>query len=335
MPTSRWRRFSLRALLLLVTLAAIFLGWFAWRLKTARIQDASAEAIVQAGGQVAYSNQFDGHVSRLTPYQPKTNFLGTWSQKLVGGDPTRKMVSVTLMDDDSAAAITKYNLRDLKIVRFSGGASITDAAVAHLANCPELQVLYLERANITDRALESIGRHKKLEELWLANTPVTDAILPGLRELPALRVLDIRGTAISNEGMKQVAALPAVWLLYLDSDRVTDEGIRQLHASQSIHSVWLGEQSSANLDLANIAAIPNLEALTLTGSLITDDHVAALKGNPKIKDLKFQSCTRLTDASLDIAATLPNLRSLGTQRTPFTAPALQQFKFQRPNCTVR
>ena len=52
---------------------------------------------------------------------------------------------------------------------------------------------------------------------------------------------------VPREGMKQVADLPAVWLLYLDSNRVTDEGIRHLHASRSIHSLWLGEQSSANL----------------------------------------------------------------------------------------
>jgi len=332
MPSTHWRQFSLRALLILVTLAAVFMGYFAWRLRIARIHDAAAEAIARAGGEVAYSDQFYGGVSRLTPYQPKTNFLGFWCSKLFGGDPTRKMVSVKLFDDESATIIAKYNLRDLKIVSFAGGASITDAALAQLAVCDKLQVLYLERANVTDHGLETIGRHRRLEELWMANTPVTDAILPRLQELPALRCLDLRSTAITDEGMKQVAALPTMWLLYFDSDRITDDGIRQLHASQSSQALWLGEKSSAVLDLANVAAIPNFEQLTLNGSMITDDRIAALKGSLKIKRLQLQTCTRLTDESLQTLATLPNLESLGIRGTPFTAPALTEFKSKRPDC---
>lgn len=333
-PGRYWRQFSLRVLIAVVTVAALILAWFNWRLNKARVQYAAAEAIVHAGGEVAYSNQFDGQVSRLTPYPPATNSLGEWSRRLFGGDPTRKMVSVTLFDDKSTAFISQYGLNDLKIIRLNGGASITDASLPHLANCRQLQVLYLERAGITDQALAAIDRHPLLEELWLANTSVTDAVVPRLVELPGLRVLDIRRTAISDAGMQQIAKFPWLSLLYLDNDFITDEGLRHLDSSPNLNSLWLVERSAAKLDLALAATIPPLESLTLTGSLITDDRVAALQSNAKILHLKFQSCTKLTDQSLQTAATLPNLKSLGIQGTPFTPAALQQFKTQLPGCHV-
>jgi len=331
---SFWRQFSLRGLLILVTLAAVFLGWFAWRLRMARVQDAAAESIVRAGGEVAYSDQFYGGVSRLTPRHRQANMLGDISRRLLGGDPTRKLVSVRLIDDESAALVAKYDLRDLTIVRLDGGKAITDAALAHLANCEQLRVLYLEDGNLTDRGIEGIGQHSKLEELWLCNTQITDAALDYLIELPVLRVLDIRGTVISDEGLKRIAAMPNLRMLYLDSATVTDSGIQSLHASKRLMGLWLGDLSSANLDLVAIAAIPQLEQIYLKGPLITDDRLAVLKNNTKIQRLNVQRCTGLTDESLKTLATMPNLKSLGIISTPFTAQGIGQFKSDRPDCNV-
>src|SRR5438552_518370 len=83
----RWRQFSLRGLLVFMTVAAGAFAWFAWRLQRARIQDEAADAIVRAGGEVAYANQFYGGVSRLTPYSPRSSLLGGLSQRVFGADP--------------------------------------------------------------------------------------------------------------------------------------------------------------------------------------------------------------------------------------------------------
>lgn len=65
-----------------------------------------------------------------------------------------------------------------------------------------------------------------------------------------------------------------------------------------------------------------------------NEQAKAAVDNVKIQHLKFQSCTKLTDKSLQTAATLPNLKSLGIQGTPVTPAALKQFKTQRPDCQV-
>lgn len=319
-PRRYWRQFSLRGLIAVVTVAALLLAWFTWRLNKARVQDAAAEAIVHAGGMVVYES--------------KTNFLGEWSRRLFGGDPTRKLVDVSLFDDKSAAFVSQYGLNDLQIIRLIGGASVTDASLPHLVKCSQLQVLYLTGANVTDQGLTAIGRHPLLVELWLANTAVSDAILPKLAELRALHVLDIQDTAITDAGMQQIATLPALRILFLDSDRITNEGLRHLGSSPNLNSLVLAERSAAKFDLALTATIPKLDSLTLTGSLVTDDRVAALQNSTKIQRLIFKSCTKLTDKSLQTAATLPNLKFLGNTFTPFTPAALQQFKTQRPDCHV-
>src|SRR3990172_5004885 len=100
---TRWKQFSLRGLLLFITLAAVLFGWCGWRLQRVGIEEDAADAIVQAGGEVAYSNQFDGQVSRLTPHAAHTSQIGAWSQKLLGANLLRRMVSVKLVDDESLA----------------------------------------------------------------------------------------------------------------------------------------------------------------------------------------------------------------------------------------
>jgi hypothetical protein len=329
-----WRQFSLRGLLILVSAAALFLGWFAWRMRAARIQDAAAEEIVRAGGEVAYSDQFYGGVSRLTPYPSQPRLVGDLLRRLFGSDPTRKLVSVKLFNSDSIALISENGLHDLRIVRFEGGASITDEALPHLAECRELRVLYLDGANVTDQGLASLKSFQRLEELWLGNTRVSDASMAMLANLPALNCLDLCNTPVTDEGLKQVARMPALTRLDLDGDLITDEGIRHLQKSQSLWLLWLGERASANLDLAVAATIPPLESLTLTGSLVTDERVERLKDNASIRDLKFQQCAKLTDKSLEIAATMPNLKTLGALSSPFSPQAVADFKAARPKCHV-
>jgi len=329
-----WRQFSLRGLLVLVSAAAVFLAWFAWRLREARVQDTAAEEIVRAGGEVAYSDQFYGGVSRLTPYAPKPRFVGDLLRRMFGGDPTRKLVSVKLFNNESAALISKNGLHDLRIVRLEGGASITDEALPHLAKCKELRVLYLDGAAITDQGLVPIGNLRKLEELWLENTRVSDSTMALLAHLPALNCLDLCNTAVTDKGLKEIALMPALTRLDLDGDRITDDGVRHLQSSRSLWLLWLGELASANLDLAVAADIPPLESLTLTGSLITDERVERLKNNVSIRDLKFQQCAKLTDKSLETVATMPNLTTLGALSSPFSPQAIADFKAAKPNCRV-
>lgn len=334
-PKKRWSQFSLRGLLVLVTLLAALSSWFIWRLERARFEVQAAEAIVRAGGKIAYSDQFYGGVSRLTPYPPKTTWIGSWSQRILGVDPFRKIVSITLYDDESISLLSKYSLTGLEIISLDGGAlNITDEGLSHIRGCKKLRVLNLEISDVTDDGLANIRDCTRLEELWLCNTRVSNVGLQRIARLPSLSVLDIRETQISDDGLKVIAKMPALSLLYLDSVALTDEGLKNLHLSTSLHGLWLGEQSSAQFDLGTLAGFSALDSLTLTGSLVTDDRLMPLASNTRIAHLKLQGCTRLTDESLSILAKMHSLQSVGLSSTPFSPSAATEFKAKKQNCTI-
>ena len=333
-PTTRWRQFSLRGLLLLITLASVLLAWCGWRLQRVRIESKAADAIVEAGGEVAYANQFDGRVSRMTPYPAHTSKIGAWLQQLLGVNPLQRMVSVKLVDDTSLALVSKYSLTGLEIVRLEG-SQITDAGLAHIRDCTQVRVLSLDGARVSDGGLDNIRRYKQLEELWLNNTLVSEAGIKKIAHLDSLWALDIRGTSISDEGLTQIASMRGISTLYLNSNTLSDDGLKNLRALPNLHCLLLGDQLSARFDVVCLSEFPVLNELCLEGASVKDATLKPLAGNKKIETLRLHSCTGLTDQSLSIIATMPRLRHLNLARTPFSAQALTQFRTEHPNCTIR
>ena len=84
-PKRRWFRFSLRALLVLVTLTCVWLGL---KVNAARRQKEAVDAILKVGGEVVYDYQMfpEGHAreflldSNAAPSEP------AWLRKLFGVD---------------------------------------------------------------------------------------------------------------------------------------------------------------------------------------------------------------------------------------------------------
>jgi hypothetical protein len=334
-PRSRWRQISLRGLLLLVTAACIFCGWFAWRLQLGRRRDRAVEEIIEAGGKVAYASQFYGGVSRLTPYDFKPSLIGNVCIRLFGTDPFQRLVSVRLPTDESFSTISQYKLHDIEIVEtWNGDTSVTDAGLIHLRECQRLKVLSLDNSGVTDRGLDNILGCEQLEELWLRNSQVTEQGIKKLVGLKNLFQLDISSTLINDDGLKVVASLPALSSLDLDGDLLTTEGLKNLRAAPHLWSLWLGDQLSAKFDLSVLADLPELEQLTLCGSVITDDRIERLAGNPKLKHIHLQYCTSLTDESLKSLAKIPNFNGLQITRSPFTVQGISDFKAAKPKCGV-
>ncbi len=53
-PRRRWLRFSLRTLLIVVTVLAVPLGWVGWRRQQVRREQATITWVKEAGGYVVY-----------------------------------------------------------------------------------------------------------------------------------------------------------------------------------------------------------------------------------------------------------------------------------------
>jgi hypothetical protein len=211
----RWFRlqFSLRALLLLMTLVCLICGaWLnrAIRQRTAvrrfyELTDARGET--QGESPVTMTYRYQGKNEYYKPIVPK------WQHPLrdaIGEEAFGEVTGVQLMDtavvdDDlrhlaSVPTIEYINLRNTKI---------TNAGLVHLRVCPKLKMLTFDGMPITDAGLAELSRHQDLESLSLSGTKITDAGLDHLAKLPKLKELWLRNTAITDAGYKQLqAALP-------------------------------------------------------------------------------------------------------------------------------
>jgi len=212
----RWFRlqFSLRALLLLMTLVCIVCGaWLnrAIRQRTAvrRFYELTGARVTEHRGDipVTMSYRYQGKNEYYKPIVPK------WLHPLrdaIGEEAFGEVTGVQLM----RTAVTDDDLRLLAAVPTIeyvnlNGTQVTDAGLVHLRACPKLNMLQFDGMPITDAGIAELTRHQSLASLSLSGTKITDAALEHLAKLPKLKELWLRNTAITDAGYKRLqAALP-------------------------------------------------------------------------------------------------------------------------------
>ena len=163
-PRRRWYQFTLRTLLVVVTLAGCGFAWLGIKVRNARQQQAEVAAVARAGGSVIYDYQFvvpGNAIAGVTPPGP------VWLHRLLGDDCFQTVVEVNLsnqfFDDDDLAQIG--NLPSLKVLRLDG-TMVTDDGLEHLQGLTKLEELWLDRTQVTDvglRHLQGLARLKRIQ----------------------------------------------------------------------------------------------------------------------------------------------------------------------------
>jgi Leucine-rich repeat (LRR) protein len=86
---------------------------------------------------------------------------------------------------------------------------LSDAALARLAKCTELEQLRIASPRFTNEGVALLAEMPKLKYLHLIDSPLTDEALPHLKKLTGLSSLYLDGTEISLNGMRELSeALP-------------------------------------------------------------------------------------------------------------------------------
>ena len=90
---------------------------------------------------------------------------------------------------------------------------ITDAALTHVRELPNLKELGLRNCQITDAGLANLEPLHKLNYLILDGTKITDAGLARVRNLNGLRYLSLINTRVSDAGLENLKGLgkPRTW----------------------------------------------------------------------------------------------------------------------------
>jgi len=211
-----WLRFSLRSLVLLLTIACIGLAVV---FNQCRRQRRAVEAIVKAGGSVDFVKQGE------SPPPPKP----AWLRSIVGEELFRTPVRVVIK-----------------------GEGIDDALLAeHLRGVRGAKILIIKSDLVTDKAMSNIGELRKLNWLVIDCVQITDKGLASLPSIDEFEVFVLKCPRVTDAGMTHVAALKKVDTLVLECQLLTPNGIRRLKGLAGVRE-FQSMRDAQNQDAARV-----------------------------------------------------------------------------------
>jgi Leucine-rich repeat (LRR) protein len=254
------------------------------------------------------------HLPNLTSLSlSNTNVAGASLESLESRPKiTHLNVSGTAVTDESCRGIAKMTA--LSEVDLSG-TSITDAGLQHLSRLQELTALRLNKTAIRGAAFTEFGKLPKLTFLDVSSTLCGNDLSYLLSRTPQLEVLRLNDTAVSDAGISALRGHANLTELDLSGTSITDRGLGDIHLLLSLRTLVLRKTQLTGEGFKDLIA-PQLEALNLQQTSLTDDAIAHLSQFPKLYSLDL-SGTAITDRALRHLSGMPleHLSIIGTQIT--------------------
>ena len=244
----RWRfQFSIRSLLVMTVAVALSFSWLAVERRQAKLQEETANALLQTGGEVWYDYELDSSDARkLGPQQLPSP---VWLRNLLG---------VNFLADVAGATV------------FAEPHATDDGLERVVRGLPKIRCLYLASNEVTSRGLACLEDLPQLKYLVLDGTTVTDAGMRHITKLSLLRNVSLTGTAITDAGLEDIKRLRQLEYLHLDNTRITDAGLAHLEALSKLQGLVVDRTGITDLGLLHLRALPGLTRLKLQGTKVSD-----------------------------------------------------------------
>jgi hypothetical protein len=263
LPRGGLLRFSLRSLLVVVTLLAVGLGVFVYWREAKRREAVAGDWVLNHGGSIAEFNSREAANPSL------------WVrclERLLPEQCLRTVYFVDFLDDPKDADLEILrDLPNLKQLNLNQANNVTPAGLAPLAELPKLEVLYLMNTPVGDAGLAQVRNLHGLKEIWVGHTGITDASMPWIASNPELTHLGATGAQITDQSAPLLARLHNLETLSLADTQITSRG------------------------LADIAKLPRLKHLYLLRTAVDDEGLKHLEQTKSLKILAIQ-LTRTTAA---------------------------------------
>lgn len=215
---------------------------------------------------------------------------------------------------------------NVKRVDLSTGTGLDDADLKELVMLPEVETLSLAGANITAEGLGHLHSLASLKTIDLGTLRLPPEAITALQQSLANCQVLIRqpaDVAVARLVIGRSGRVSLVTERGQAYNEVADEA-KLPAAAYSIRSINLG--GIADVDdaaLAQFADLPELEAVFLAGTAITDDGVAQLAGCKSLRELSL-SKTKITAASVGALTRLPSLSRLYLAETAIGGDGARQ-----------
>lgn len=318
-PGKRRRfQFSLRALLVVVTLLVLCLGWEADR---AAKQQRAVDMVLTHGGEVLYEHQ-----RTATDYDPQIEpWAPRWLRDLVG---EHHFITASEVHIPAYRYVDCW--KDQRREPPESVKSVTEEEIALLGDLGSLHMLFLENVPVTDAGVRHLARLKSLAYLHLIGSQIADDALDTISRLTQLTHLTLGGkrgphpaavTRVTDDGLARLTNLQNLKFLWLDGTRVSDEGLKHVAKLASLEDLGLQDTAITDAGLAYLRGLPNLRTIALTNPKITDRGLEALTVHANLDFLSLAG-TGVTDSGLAHLRSLAKLELLDLAHTSITGAGL-------------
>ncbi len=361
-----WLRFSLRSLLLFVTVLAIWLGFKVSDARRERAGCAAIERLDLYAYQDYHKNPKPGAPGKFI-WNDKASPPGPdWLRKWIGDEYFCKVVAVFLDNRDRQLKITNQDLAELanlsalelisasdiqnrnrlrirpskakpsestadvasiaKHVFVSGSTLISDDTLVEIGRLTQLKELYLDHNAITDDGLKHLQGLSNLENLDLEGTDITDA---GLQYLPTYRLecSGLENTNIDDEGLKTIGKMAALTHLNLSRTDITDAGLKHLSSLNHLEDLDLSDTQISGCGL-QLEQSSRLKNLNLRNSHVDDAGLEQIAKLRSIETILLEG-SWISDAGLMCFRSMSNLKFANLDSTNVTDAGLQHLKVSK------
>lgn len=220
-------------------------------------------------------------------------------------------------------------LPELRTFELHWHQAVSDAGLAHLAACEQLERVDLLGSPVGDGVLAALAGKSQLRHLKTGSR-VTDAALPLLHQFPIFKTwhggearyslmgaeagpnhLMIDGP-FTDAGLRALRGLDGLFGLgfFWHSQAFTADGLAWLADLPNLAFLGCEGERCNDEAMRRIAAIPRLRMLQAQGTVATDAGFAALAESRTLEYLWGRECPNLTGRGFEALASMPSLRGL-------------------------
>lgn len=344
----RWLSFSLRGMLVLITLLCVFLGLIGVEWMESRREEAAVMKLREAGAWICYDyqrdrNQLEADNPEVVFNESPTPYGPAAVRYLFGEHIFSRVVEIDFSyfpgntENANQVASELPKLSKLSSLGFQNRTALSDESIEQIAKIPKLRSLYFCGGSITPAQLRYLGEHSVIEEILLEATDASDGHLAQLQFFPKLKVVSIRfAEEATNKGINMLGDIPLLESLTLQQvPKLTDEGVvglaklQHLRLLEAYSSPFGGIHHLTEKCLPTLSKIESLEELHLAFNRTrVEFDVAQYQGLSKLQNLKYLELNEanILDAAMPFVASLKNLRELDLADTDLTEKGLAHLK---------
>jgi hypothetical protein len=228
---SRWRRYSLRALLLFQVVIAVFIGYVVWRVRLIERQHAAAMEIAEHNPRG--SSYKSRSVRPAWFWEPVCNFCGSSHATDV----------VEIMSQ-------RHPLKESEVERL-----------------PYLEELAINRGIENDAVMKKLADSKYLKNLFVSNnrkSPPADDSIAHLRNNRSIENLTLHGAQITDKSITVLAEIPNVISLNIDQTSATSDSLEPWIKNNKLQHLRLPYKLELNV-IRRLSQLTTLEVLEAFG----------------------------------------------------------------------